>query len=227
MVNLLILSMIVTTTVVMMVLLMRTLSQVRVSKKAVAVEPVPHLDWVRPMGFPFTAGLLIKFLLLLEGPLDLVPLFLWEIILLTLFGTLVVWSQLQRLFSLRINVETKDCTTIVGITWLQQLPFWSSLVRQRIFVQRTQMGNSTTNTKTFNLSMWETRISFSFSRNTWKCLICLTPFSFLSGLNRMLLVYWTFGGIGRKMQLIWQSTGLRFAQARVCLGEWCYWLVHR
>jgi hypothetical protein len=49
------------------------------------------------------------------------------------------------LFALRLNVETKDCATIVVIAWLPQLPFQSSLVRQSFFVPRTRMGSSPTN----------------------------------------------------------------------------------
>ncbi len=205
----------------MVVVLMRTRSWVGVSKQAVAVEPVPNLDWVRPMGFLVTAGLLIEFLLLLEGTLDLVPSFLWAIISMTLFGSLVVWSWLGRLFALRINVVIKDCVTILGITWLPQLLFQSSLVRQSIFVPRTRMGSFPTNTRTFNLSMWETWISLSFSGNAWRHLTCLSLFSFLSGLSRMPLVLWIVGAIGKKMELTWPSTGQRFCQCTYVPGrEW-------
>ncbi len=69
---------------------------------------------------------------------------------------LVVWSWLARLFALRISFETKDCANIVSITRLPQLSFWCSLVQQSIFVSRTRMGNTPTNTRTSNPSIWET-----------------------------------------------------------------------
>ncbi len=125
-------------------------------------------------GLSVHRGLLIELLLLLEGPLDLVPLLLRAIISMTLFGTLVVRSWLGKLFALRMNVEAKDCATAISITWLPQLP--CSLVRQTIFIPRTHMGSSPTTTRTFNPSMWETWISLSFSGNAWTCLISLTFF---------------------------------------------------
>jgi hypothetical protein len=107
------------------------------------------------------AGVLFECRLLLEeDPPDFVQSFLRAITLMTLFGALVGWFWLGRLFSQRINVETKDHVTIVGTTWLPQLPFWSSLVQQSIFVPRTWTASYPTNIiRTFNPSMWETWIS--------------------------------------------------------------------
>jgi hypothetical protein len=106
------------------------------------------------------ARVLIKCRLLLEeDPPDLVQLFLRAITSMTLLGALVRWFWLARLFAQRVNVETKDCMTIVGITRLPQLPFQSSLVRQSIFVPRMRTASYPTNIRTFNPSMWETWIS--------------------------------------------------------------------
>jgi hypothetical protein len=149
-------------------------------------DPVPvvvgdlvpvDLDSVWPMEHPLRclsrAGLLIECCLLLEeDPLDLIQSFLWAITSRTLPGTLVGWFWPQRLFAQRVNVDTKDRVTIVGITWLPQLPFQSSLVRQNIFVPRMRMASYPTNIRTFNPSMWETWISSSFSGNAWKRLLC-------------------------------------------------------
>ncbi len=52
------------------------------------------------------------------GSADLVQSFLRAITSMTLLGTLILWFWLGRLFAQRVNVETKDRTTIVGITWL-------------------------------------------------------------------------------------------------------------
>ncbi len=90
------------------------------------------------------------------------------------------WMVLAwKVFTQRVNVEIKDHATIVGITWLPQLPFQSSLVRQSIFVPRMRTASYPTNIRTFNPSMWETWISWSFSGNAWKHLICLIPFLFI------------------------------------------------
>jgi hypothetical protein len=88
----LILSAATTTPAVMVVLLMRTVFRVGLSKQAVMVEPVPHLNCVRPMGLLFTAGLHIEYLLLFEGPLDLLLWFLWVTVLMTLFGCVIYLS---------------------------------------------------------------------------------------------------------------------------------------
>ncbi len=70
------------------------------------------------------AGVLIKCCLLFEeDPPDLVQSFLRAITSMTLLSALVGWVWLGRLFAQRVNVETKDRATIVGITWLPQLPF--------------------------------------------------------------------------------------------------------
>ncbi len=81
--------------------------------------------------------------------------FLWAITLMTLLGALIGLFWLGRLLAQRVNVETKDCTTIVSITRLPQLPFWSSLVRRSIFVPRMRTASYPTNIRTFNMSMWE------------------------------------------------------------------------
>ncbi len=94
-----------------------------------------------------------------EDPLDIVQSFLWALTLMTLLGALAGWFWLGRLFAQRVNVETKDYVTIVRITWLPQLPFRSSLLRQSIFVPRMQMASYPTSIRTFNPSMWETWIS--------------------------------------------------------------------
>jgi hypothetical protein len=88
-----------------------------------------------------------------ENPPNLVQSLLWAITLMTLLGVLVGWFWLGRLFAQRVNVETKDCATIVGITQLPQLTFQSSLVRRSIFVPRTWMASYPTNIRTFNPSM--------------------------------------------------------------------------
>ncbi len=113
-----------------------------------------------PLRGPSRAGVLFESCLLLDrDPPDLVQSFLRAITLMTTLGTLAGWFQLGRLFAQRVNVETKDCMTVVGITWLPQLPFWSSLVQQCIFVPRMQTTSYPTNVRTFNLSIWETWIS--------------------------------------------------------------------
>jgi hypothetical protein len=113
-----------------------------------------------PLRHPFRTGVLFKCRLLFEEDLpDLVQSFLWAITSMTLLGALVGWFHLGRLFAQRVNVETKDRMTIVGITWLPQLPFQSSLVRQNIFVPRTRTASYPKNIRTFNLSTWETWIS--------------------------------------------------------------------
>jgi hypothetical protein len=83
-----------------------------------------------PLMRPSRAGVLFECRLLLEedSP-DLVQSFLRAITLMTLLGALVGWFWLKRLFAQWVNMETKDRATIVGITWLPQLPFRSSLVR--------------------------------------------------------------------------------------------------
>jgi hypothetical protein len=105
-----------------------------------------------PMGnyFDDTTQLLLE-----EDPPDLVQSFLRAITSMTLLGALVGWVWLGRLFAQRVNMETKDHTTIVCITWLPQLPFQSSLVQQSIFVPRTWTASYPTNIRTFNPSMWE------------------------------------------------------------------------
>ncbi len=108
-----------------------------------------------PLRRPSRAGVLFECCLLLEeDPPDLVQSFLWAITSMTLLGALVGWFRLRRLIAQRVNVETKDCATIVGITRLPQLPFWSSLVRRSIFVPRTWTVSYPTNIRTYNPSMW-------------------------------------------------------------------------
>ncbi len=117
------------------------------------------------------------------------------------------WMVLAwKVFAQRVNVDIKDHATIVGITWLPQLPFQISLVRQSIFVPRTRTASYPTNIRTFNPSMLETWISWSFSGNAWKHLICLIPFLFLPGLTQTPSVCWIAGMIGGMIGLTWQST---------------------
>ncbi len=142
-----------------------------------------------------------------EDPPDLVQSFLWAITSMSLLGALVGCFWLGRLFAQRVNVETKDHVTIVGITWLPQLPFQSSLVQQSIFLPRMRTASYPTNIRTFNPSTWETWISWSFSGNAWKHLICLISFLFLPGLTQTSSVCWIAGAIGSMMGLTWQSTG--------------------
>jgi hypothetical protein len=93
----------------------------------VEVHPLRHLS---------RAKVLIEcHLLLEEDPPDLVQSFLRAITSMILLGALVRWFRLARLFAQRVNVETKDCMTTVGITRLPQLPFQSSLVQQSFFYQ--------------------------------------------------------------------------------------------
>jgi hypothetical protein len=63
---------------------------------------------------PSRAGVLFEcHLLLEEDKLDIVQSFLWAITSMTLLGALVGWFWLGRLFAQRVNLETKDCVTIV------------------------------------------------------------------------------------------------------------------
>jgi hypothetical protein len=178
------------------------------------------LDSVWPMEHPLRcqsrAGVLIKcHQLLEEDPPDLVQSFLWAITLMTLLGTLVGWFWLGRLFAQRVNVETKDCTTIVGITQLPQLPFWSSLVWQSINVD-CKLSYKYKDIQSKNVGNLD---KLKLFRNAWKHLICLIPFLFLPGLTQMPSVFWISGAIGSMMGLTLPSTGQAFAQARVCLAE--------
>ncbi len=54
---------------------------------------------------------------------DLVQSFLRATTTMTLPGTLVGWFWLGKLFAQMVNMETKDCAAIVGVTRLPQLPF--------------------------------------------------------------------------------------------------------
>ena len=57
-----------------------------------------------------------------------------------LFGALVFSSLLRRLSALKRNVESRDCATIVAITWLPLRLSLSSLVRRSIFCTKNADG---------------------------------------------------------------------------------------
>jgi hypothetical protein len=97
-------------------------------------------------------------------------------------------------------METKDHATIVGITWLPQLPFQSSLVRQSIFVPRTRTASYPTNIRTFNPSMWDLD-KLKLFRKCMETLEMFDPFLIPTWIDHDAISLLETGAIGTMMGL--------------------------